>query len=143
MKRGIAMVAALAAVVIVAGCAPSTASILQAVAQTQAAWTPVPTQTPYPTYTPVPAEQDTGRAGPTPAATLVLSNKVEKLDIVGLPSVGIGGGNNAGVWRFYDQQAQVVCYIYGDWELLATNTTSFPTYSGMSCIPVDQTALGK
>ncbi len=36
-------------------CAPSAQIIQTAIAQTQAVWTPVPTQTPYPTQTPLPA----------------------------------------------------------------------------------------
>ncbi len=35
-----------------AACVPSLSSIQTAVAQTQTAWTPIPTQTAYPTYTP-------------------------------------------------------------------------------------------
>ncbi len=35
-----------------AACAPSSSSIQTAIAQTQSAWTPIPTQTAYPTYTP-------------------------------------------------------------------------------------------
>jgi copper(I)-binding protein len=41
-------------VILLAACSPSEARIQTAVAQTQSAWTQVPTQTPYPTYTPQP-----------------------------------------------------------------------------------------
>jgi hypothetical protein len=37
-------------------CAPSAMKIQQALAQTQAAWTPVPSQTAYPTYTMLPSQ---------------------------------------------------------------------------------------
>jgi hypothetical protein len=41
-------------VISLTSCAPSVSKIQEAIAQTQAAWTPIPTQTPFPTYTPQP-----------------------------------------------------------------------------------------
>lgn len=46
-------------------CAPSVPAIQTAIVQTQAAWTPIPTQTPYPTYTPFP----TATSVPLPTST--------------------------------------------------------------------------
>lgn len=46
---------------LLSACAASPEAIQQAIAETQAAWTPVPTQTAYPTYTP----QSTYTAAPT------------------------------------------------------------------------------
>jgi hypothetical protein len=44
------------AICLLAACAPSQQAIQTAVAQTQAAWTPIPTQTAYPTQTPRPTQ---------------------------------------------------------------------------------------
>ena len=41
-------------VVLTSACSPSEDAILAAIEQTQAEWTPIPTQSPYPTYTPYP-----------------------------------------------------------------------------------------
>ena len=41
------------ATILMAACAPSPPAIQTAMAKTQAAWTPIPSQTAYPTYTPV------------------------------------------------------------------------------------------
>jgi LysM repeat protein len=54
-----------------ASCAPSPAAIARAVAQTQSAWTPVPTQTPYSTYTPASSQ--------TPAPTVVVTVEVTRI----------------------------------------------------------------
>ena len=48
-KRGLTILILLA--FLPAACAPAQPAIQTAIAQTQAAWTPVPSQTPYPTYT--------------------------------------------------------------------------------------------
>jgi hypothetical protein len=56
-------------------CAPSASAIQAAIAGTQAAWTPVPTQTPYPTYTlyptytPYPTFTPSPTLTPTPVVT--------------------------------------------------------------------------
>jgi len=51
MKKVISILIAL---VFLSACAPSQQTIQTAIAKTQAAWTPVPTQTAYPTLTPQP-----------------------------------------------------------------------------------------
>jgi len=51
--RTIAIVC-LFSLLLAAACTPSDSSIQAAVMQTQAAWTPIPTQTPLPTHTPYP-----------------------------------------------------------------------------------------
>jgi hypothetical protein len=51
MKR-ISFVVLMILTVIILGCSPSPESISDAIAKTQAVWTPVSTQTPYPTQTP-------------------------------------------------------------------------------------------
>jgi formylglycine-generating enzyme required for sulfatase activity len=52
-------------VLLISACSPSEDAILTAIEQTQAKWTPVPTQTPFPTYTPYP----TPTTAPTPTET--------------------------------------------------------------------------
>jgi hypothetical protein len=42
--------------ILLAACAPSSQALQTAIAQTQAVWTPIPTQTPYPTPTPYPTQ---------------------------------------------------------------------------------------
>lgn len=79
----------------------------------------------------------TGFAQATPEAPRNLPDKFEQIagvDQVPLPQDG------PGVWRFYDEQAQVVCYIYGANRVEGGNSQS---WSGMSCLPASQTELGK
>ncbi len=54
MQRRFATTAVFLLSALLTACAPSDSSIQAAIAQTQAAWTPVPTQTSLPTYTPFP-----------------------------------------------------------------------------------------
>ncbi len=57
------------ALLLLAACVPSSSAIQTAIAQTQAAWTPVPTQTPYATYTLQPTIVVTQIVTPTFTAT--------------------------------------------------------------------------
>lgn len=68
-KTGLAVIALL--ILILNACAPSVEAVQTAIAQTQASWTPVPTQTPYPTYTPIPSMTPT--ATPAISAEMVIA----------------------------------------------------------------------
>jgi hypothetical protein len=79
-----------------------------------------------------------------PVATLVLTDTAVKLRVIALPGPDDGGG----VWRFYDKDAQVVCYVYGSAGGVAPaglggSQDVKVSYSGLSCLPVSQTSLGK
>lgn len=54
MKKHLAFTMVFLLSVLLVACTPSVSAIQAAIAQTQAAWTPVPTQTPLPTHTPFP-----------------------------------------------------------------------------------------
>jgi len=58
-------------VLLISACSPSEDAILAAIEQTQAKWTPIPTQTPYPTYTPKPTQtaSPTSTETPSPASS--------------------------------------------------------------------------
>jgi hypothetical protein len=55
MIKSFAKAGGLLIFLLLAACAPSDATIQKAILQTQAAWTPLPSQTAYPTYTPFPS----------------------------------------------------------------------------------------
>jgi hypothetical protein len=67
--------------VLLAGCAPSAASIAQAIVQTQAGWTPVPSSIPYSTLTPWPTytQLATQTQVPTVAVTVIVTLEVTRL----------------------------------------------------------------
>lgn len=74
-------------------------------------------------------------AAPT-ASTVKLPDMFERIaDKDHVPPGGV-----TGMYRFYDQQAQVVCWIYGADQQFTGGDVA---YSGMSCLPANQTALGK
>lgn len=94
-------------VIALASCAPSPETIAQAVQETQAAFTPVPSQTPYPTYTAPPTVFVTRRVivtatqplgtptetrTPRPTTDITKSAKRDGFFLVGVDIA-------AGVWR--------------------------------------------
>jgi hypothetical protein len=72
---------ALILAVILTGCAPSAASIAQAVSQTQSGWTAVPSQTPYSTQTPWPTytQLPTQTRAATVAVTVLVTVEVTRI----------------------------------------------------------------
>ena len=76
---------------------------------------PIVQSTPEPTITP----------SPTP---------IDLPDTVQLVTDQVPVPPGRGLWRVYDEEAQVVCYIYG------ANSDTL-AWSGLSCLPVSQTAL--
>ena len=54
MNKISAMAILFLSIVLLTACAPSVSEIQEAIAQTQSAWTPIPTHTAFPTYTPPP-----------------------------------------------------------------------------------------
>lgn len=102
-----------------------------------------PTVQVIPSVSPVSAQSTTApSASPTPDIR-TLPSKFEQIGAendLPLPQDG------PGMWRFYDQEAQVVCYVYGATrhEVLGVGTlTADFSWSGLSCLPASQTALGK
>ena len=65
-------------------CTPSAGPIQTAIAETQALWTPIPTQTPYPTYTPFPTATFTPTATSTPEASSIASQIIAAFKTAGL-----------------------------------------------------------
>jgi hypothetical protein len=128
----------LCAMLVLAACASPAANPTAAPAATLA---PVPTHTPHSKYTPaatlVPVSQSVA-----PAATVVLSDTAQRIQVQGLSGPDV----SYGVYRFFDPQAQVVCYVYRD-TAGTGGIGGLPfqtlTFSGMSCLPVSQTTLGK
>lgn len=73
---------------VLSACTPSVESVQTAIAETQASWTPVPTQTPYPTYTPFPTETFTPEPTSTPDGQAMLSNLITSFKNAGLEAEG-------------------------------------------------------
>lgn len=50
-----------------------------------------------------------------------------------------------GLWRLYDEDAQVVCYLYGAnfTEGMGDGSRRNHSWSGLSCLPVSATEFGK
>ena len=67
-------------------CAPSAEKIQTAIAQTQAVWTPIPTQTPYPTYTPIPSPTriPSPTVAPTPDSHAIIAELIAAFKSAGL-----------------------------------------------------------
>jgi hypothetical protein len=132
----------LCVVFMLAGCS-APAATPAATAAPAATLAPLPTYTPYPTYTPAPTVAVSAPQLSAPVATLVLTDTAQMIRVNGLSGPDI---QTSGVWRFYDQEAQVVCYVYKDTEgtggIGGVPFQALP-YSGMSCLPINQTALGK
>lgn len=70
------------ALVVLMSCAPSPASIAQAVVQTQAVWTPLPSQTAYPTLTAFPTYTQAATATLQPTYTSVPTMVVVQTQVV-------------------------------------------------------------
>ena len=128
MKR---LLSALLALFILTACAPSAQSVQTAIAQTQTAWTKVPTQTARPTYTPPPTVYVTKvvivtatfTATPefTPSATLdpLFQPKGDGFYLVGVDIA-------PGVWRSTGTGTK--CY----WEVTEKNGDIVDNNFGMS-----------
>lgn len=49
-----------------------------------------------------------------------------------------------GLWRLYDEEAQVVCYLYGaNYNQVTGGQANGWNWSGLSCLPAHETELGK
>ena len=91
---------------------------------------------------PIVQDPATATIKPEPITTLSLPDKYEKVagvDEVPLPEEG------PGLWRVYDEKAQVVCYVYGVNQLQRTGSGEgfMQSWSGLSCLSVANTSLGK
>lgn len=104
------------ALLALSACAPSPEAIQTAVAQTQSAWTPIPTQTPYPTYTPA----------PTVFATRISTRIVQKL-VTATPRpdftlVHEFTGTGKGTTDLFELQTGIVRV---EWEYIGSSNFAF------------------
>jgi hypothetical protein len=118
---------------LLSACQYSDRAIQTAIAQTQQAWTPIPSQTPYPTYTAVyiivtTTPSPTPIHPPTPTLSPIFRDKTDGFYLVNRDIA-------PGTWRSTGTEAS--CY----WEITAENGNILSNYFGVAggtvTIPTD------